>query len=228
MLKKHMAACLVATAFAAAPALAQTSTAPATTAPATTAPATTAPATTAPMSTTGASGSMSGQFMAMPERDHFRASKVIGVDIYGSNNERIGEVNEILLDRQGNVDALVIGVGGFLGIGEKNVAVPFKSVEWRWDRDAATSAARPAGAGTGTATTGTTATAPAANPPAGGTAPTATGTTAANTYREAPERGMVRMTKAELEAAPRFAYNPDGANRATTAPATAPATAPKQ
>jgi hypothetical protein len=225
MLKKHMAACLVATAFVAAPALAQTSPAPATSPPAASAPATSAPATSAPM----ASSASSGKFMQSMEADQWRSSKLVGTVLYGANNERIGEVNEIILSKTGQAEAVVVGVGGFLGIGEKNVAVPFSSVEWTYgDRDVSTTAA-----------TRTDVAAPrTANPPATGTTattPPASGTTAAarDNNRGDPDRGILRMTKAELEAAPRFAYNPSDADRnqtRTTAPATntAPATAPKQ
>jgi sporulation protein YlmC with PRC-barrel domain len=217
MLKKHMAACLVATAFMAAPALAQTS----------------------------------SQFMTHMNPDQWRGSKLVGVNIYGQNNEKIGDVNEVLIDRKGNADAIVVGVGGFLGMGEKDVALPFSAVEWKYDRNDLSTAStnRPA-------TTGTTAANPpasgsmAANPPATG-APATTGTTAANRPATAdrsnmdrgyPDHGVVHFTKDELKNAPTFRYSMnDDTSRAnaparTTAPAntnppastTAPATAPKQ
>ena len=44
--------------------------------------------------------------------------------MYGANNENIGEINDVLINRNGQVVAVIIGVGGFLGIGEKDVAVP--------------------------------------------------------------------------------------------------------
>ena len=50
--------------------------------------------------------------------------------MYGANNEKIGDIKEILLDKSGMAQAAVIGVGGFLGIGEKNVAVPFNTLQW--------------------------------------------------------------------------------------------------
>ena len=50
--------------------------------------------------------------------------------MYGPNNERIGDINEVLVDRNGKVDAIVIGAGGFLGIGEKDVALPFSQVKF--------------------------------------------------------------------------------------------------
>src|SRR3954468_708930 len=131
MWRKPLAACLTATALIAAPALAQTAAPPA--------------------AQTGA-----GKFMTQQSATQWRASKLVGLSVYSTNNERIGDVNDVLLDRSGNAEAVVIGVGGFLGIGEKDVAVPYKSVEWKMTSDTArTSANTSAPAGT------------AANPPAG-------------------------------------------------------------
>ncbi len=59
----------------------------------------------------------------------WRASKLIGVGIYGPDDEKVGDVSEVLVDRKGQMQAIVVGVGGFLGIGEKDVAIPFGEVE---------------------------------------------------------------------------------------------------
>ena len=48
--------------------------------------------------------------------------------VYDQSNVRIGEINDAFVDKDGKVVAFIIGVGGFLGIGEKDVAVPFNSV----------------------------------------------------------------------------------------------------
>lgn len=56
-------------------------------------------------------------------------SQLIGLEVVGANNEEIGDVNDILVDKSGKVDALVVGVGGFLGIGEKDVALPMTVFE---------------------------------------------------------------------------------------------------
>ena len=47
----------------------------------------------------------------------WRASKLMGLDVYNEANEKLGDVNELILDRDGKVSAVVIGVGGFLGYG---------------------------------------------------------------------------------------------------------------
>lgn len=70
------------------------------------------------------------RYITQNRRDLWRASKLEGVDVYNDSNEQIGEINEVLVNRQGQVEAVVIGVGGFLGLGEHDVAVPFSALKW--------------------------------------------------------------------------------------------------
>lgn len=61
------------------------------------------------------------------------ASNIIGMPVYdGSRNDsnNLGNINDLVLDASGNVEAAIIGVGGFLGIGEKQVAVDFEALQW--------------------------------------------------------------------------------------------------
>jgi sporulation protein YlmC with PRC-barrel domain len=65
--------------------------------------------------------------------DGHLASNIIGETVYngtGEDAENIGEVNDLVLDAEGNIESIVIGVGGFLGIGEKSVAVEYSEVDW--------------------------------------------------------------------------------------------------
>jgi hypothetical protein len=55
--------------------------------------------------------------------DQLLATKLKGTDVMGSNDEKIGDVSDILFDKDGKVLAYVVGVGGFLGIGAKDVAL---------------------------------------------------------------------------------------------------------
>ncbi len=57
-----------------------------------------------------------------------RVAKLIGVTVKNKAGETVGDINDIVISSDGRVAALVIGVGGFLGMAEKNVAVPFGSV----------------------------------------------------------------------------------------------------
>jgi sporulation protein YlmC with PRC-barrel domain len=49
-------------------------------------------------------------------------------NVYDPNDSKIGEIMDVLVDRSGKATALIVGVGGFLGAGEKDVAVPFDAV----------------------------------------------------------------------------------------------------
>jgi sporulation protein YlmC with PRC-barrel domain len=49
-------------------------------------------------------------------------------NVYDPSDNKIGDVDDVLVDKEGRVTAMIIGVGGFLGMGEKDVAVPFSSV----------------------------------------------------------------------------------------------------
>ncbi len=53
----------------------------------------------------------------------WRASKLVGLNVYNDQNERLGDINEILLDQSGKVHGVIIGVGGFLGMGEREIMV---------------------------------------------------------------------------------------------------------
>jgi sporulation protein YlmC with PRC-barrel domain len=61
--------------------------------------------------------------------DEWLATRLRGTSVLGSDGVKIGSVDDILIDRSGSIKALVIGVGGFLGIGAKDVAIPFKQFQ---------------------------------------------------------------------------------------------------
>jgi putative membrane protein len=76
---------------------------------------------------TGAQGRI--QVISQPGPNHILSSDLTGATVYGANNENIGDISDVVLDREGNVVAVIVGVGGFLGIGEKAVAIPFDALE---------------------------------------------------------------------------------------------------
>jgi sporulation protein YlmC with PRC-barrel domain len=160
---------------------------------------------------TQATATPSGGFMTQAQKGEYRASKFTGINIYNNNDENVGEVNEVMVDKDGSIRAVVIGVGGFLGIGEKNVALPFKSIQWV-DTPRATAAATNPPATTTTPATGTNAantglTGTTGTTGAAGTGVDATGTVAAaNMNRDYPDHGMINMTKDQLQNAPEFKY----------------------
>src|ERR1700742_956114 len=60
----------------------------------------------------------------------WRASKLVGVDVYNEANEKIGDINDVILDKAGKVENVILGVGGFLGMGEHYVAVAYDKLKW--------------------------------------------------------------------------------------------------
>ncbi len=58
------------------------------------------------------------------------AEELIGKNVYGRDNEKIGEVDDVILDANGQAKQLVVSSGGFLGIGEKQVAVDYTAANW--------------------------------------------------------------------------------------------------
>jgi sporulation protein YlmC with PRC-barrel domain len=68
---------------------------------------------------------------AAAHRDgQWRGSKLIGLNVYNDNNEKIGDIAELIVDKSSKVDNVVLGVGGFLGMGEHYVAVPMEKLKW--------------------------------------------------------------------------------------------------
>ena len=220
MLKLKFAAGLAAAALMTSAALAQTSPAPA-------GGQSPAPAPQTQTQTQSMPGG--GQFMTTMPANMMRASKLMGVDVYGSDNQKIGDVDELILGKDGKIEAIVVGIGGFLGIGQKDVAIPYDQVQWMSSEEARTAAGTQTG-GTTTAGGVTTPAAPAgtAGQPAttgstgaGGTMGTAgTTTTAGAASDTTPARAMVKMSKADLQNAPEFRYTAAAATTGTGAGAT--------
>ena len=65
----------------------------------------------------------------MIKADQMRASKIIGSTVYDRSNQKLGSVQDIVLDKDGKVAAVVVGVGGLLGVGGKNVAVKLSDIK---------------------------------------------------------------------------------------------------
>ncbi|MEJ0077865.1 MAG: PRC-barrel domain-containing protein [Alphaproteobacteria bacterium] len=116
---KHMMAITAVSAFALTSALAQTSSPP--TSPPPAASSTTMPSPSA--SATMPSTTATGKFVTKQSPDQFLASKFKGTDVIGTDDKKIGDVSDVLFDKDKKVLAYIVGVGGFLGIGSKDVAL---------------------------------------------------------------------------------------------------------
>ena len=238
MLRGYTAALLVATALTAGPALAQTTTGGNETKPSAAgapapAPMTPAPSTAATTGSTSATQTASKDagdhsYIIEEAADSWRASKVIGLSVYNEQDEKVGSINELLFNKDGKVEGVVIGVGGFLGIGESNVGVNYSELKWSMtapkSNSTVASSTAPAGStanptGTGTLATpglgnpGTTPAAPGAAtrpaPSSAGTAGTPTLASASNTDRPPayPDHAILpNASKDQLKKAPQFKY----------------------
>lgn len=117
-----------------------------------------------------------GNFMTQQPNGEWRASKLVGVDVYSSDNQKVGTINDILLTSSGTAGAVVIGSGGVLGAGQKDVAVSFNQVNW--SEQGRTIAA-------------------------GDTNSNQAATAAAQGY---PDRAILEMSKSAFDSAPAFTY----------------------
>src|SRR5581483_1396162 len=69
------------------------------------------------------------EFVMSQKPDQWLASKFKGTDVIGTDGKTIGDVTDILFDKTGKIEAYVVSVGGFLGVGSKQVAVAPASFE---------------------------------------------------------------------------------------------------
>jgi hypothetical protein len=72
---------------------------------------------------TASPSASSAKFVSSQRPDQFLASKFKGTNVIGADDAKIGSVSDILFDKDGKIEAYVVGVGGFLGIGSKDVAL---------------------------------------------------------------------------------------------------------
>jgi sporulation protein YlmC with PRC-barrel domain len=134
-------------------------------------------------------GNMAPSATSSSFQGNWRASKVVGLNVYNDNNQSIGSINDLLMDKSGNIKAMVIGVGGFLGVGEHLVAIPFEKVKFvnepvAYIGTAGNSSSQPV-------TTGSA----------------STSTTASKSNGWYPDHAVLNATRDELKAMPEFKYS---------------------
>jgi sporulation protein YlmC with PRC-barrel domain len=135
----------------------------------------------------------------------WRASKVVGLSVYNDTNEKLGSINDLLMDKSGNIKVVVLGVGGFLGMGEHLVAVPLDKVKFVNEPVAYTGTASTAAPSGG----GSMMNPPATRPPTSTTTGSAGAGSAAATKSNPwyPDHAVFNATKDELKAMPEFKYS---------------------
>ena len=124
---------------------------------------------------------------AIQTSGQWRASKLVGVDVYNPQNEKIGDISEVLIDQSGKVTGVVIGVGGFLGMGQHEVLVKLEDLKFVNEPIRTTST---------TTTTGT-------NP---SVSTTATRPARATNEKWYPDHATMNATKDQLKAMAAFKY----------------------
>jgi len=174
MLKKYLATAMIGSALLAPVAFAETPAAP--------------DPNPAQMSTTKASS-----------EGEWRASKVVGLSVYNNSDQNVGSINDLLTDRSGAIKTVVIGVGGFLGMGEHLVAVPFDKIKFVDQPVAPPPAASNLPNTRPPSSTTTTGAAPSSNTP-----PATAASLKSDWY---PDHAVFNATKDELKAMPQFSYS---------------------
>ena len=114
----------------------------------------------------------------------WRASKVAGLNVYNQQNEKLGDIKEVLIDASGRVAGVVVGVGGFLGMGEHDIMLPMSKLKFVNEPVRTSSsepAKRPATTGSGTSATRTD-------------------------VNVLPDHAVLNATKDQLKAMPKFKY----------------------
>ena len=119
----------------------------------------------------------------MALKGSWRASKLMGLNVYNEANEKLGDVNELLVDKSGKIEAVVIGIGGFLGMGEHDIAVSMDKLKFV-EEPVQTSS-------TSTATTGAA----------------SSNATNRNANDWVPDHAVMSGNKEQLKALPQFKYS---------------------
>ena len=143
----------------------------------------------------------------MHREGEWRASKLVGINVYNEANEKIGDVNDVILGKSGRVENVVLGVGGFLGMGEHYVAVAYDKLKWTNEPPRSTTASTTTSTSTRAAANGDSPARTAADSSAKttGAATTTAEDRKANGYWY-PDHAVYNATKDQLKAMPQFRY----------------------
>ena len=143
MFMKSLAAALIGASLIAAPALAQSSDTKAPPAKSDATQQKAAPAKTDEKAAPAKSAATKNEQNASATGE-WQGSELIGLNVYNGQNEKIGDIKELMVNKEGRIDTVVIAVGGFLGMGEHDVAVKFSELKWQDEPVRSTTSSRPA------------------------------------------------------------------------------------
>jgi hypothetical protein len=134
-------------------------------------------------------------------KGQWRLYKMIGLDVYNQNNEKLGDIAEFLTDQNGKIKTVILGVGGFLGMGEHQVALSFDKLKFVNEPVLPTTVANAPATTT-----------PATNVDNNARTTTSAATTNVRPVRTAneqwyPDHAVIDATKDQLKAMTEFKYN---------------------
>lgn len=134
----------------------------------------------------------------------WRASKLVGVNVYNESNESLGSINDLIVDNSGSIKNVIIGVGGFLGVGERYISVSFDKLKWSNEPVKTAAATPPAGGMDSQRTVGSTST----TPPGPSSSSTMANSTAVKSDAKTwyPDHAVLSASKDEVKAMPEFKY----------------------
>ena len=145
-------------------------------------------------SSSSSSASSNSQQQNASSMNLWQSSKLIGLNVYNQQNNKIGDIKELLLDKDGKVTQVAIGVGGFLGMGEHDVAVKWTDLKFS-DQPVKSS----------TTTSSNTMGSPAKT--TGSASSASSASSSSNTKKNYPDHAELNATKDQLKAMPQFNYS---------------------
>src|SRR5262249_10229804 len=120
----------------------------------------------------------------------WQASKLINMNVYNDQNEKIGDIKELMVDKSGKIESVAIAVGGFLGVGGHDVSVKLSELKWVNEPVKSTTSSN-SSSNNRPATTGTS----------------SSSSSTSSTKRNYPDHAVLSATKDQLKAMPQFDYN---------------------
>jgi hypothetical protein len=162
------------------------------------------------------SGLMAGTALAQSSKGEWRTSKLVGVNVYNESNEKLGSIDELIMNKEGKVDKVIIGVGGFLGVGQRDIAVNFDQLKFT-DQPVPSSTASTSPTTSGSST-------PPSSPAPSSTSSSTVGTSTASSRTTAdewyPDHAVMSATKDQLKSMPEFKYSESTSSSSTSSSTT--------
>jgi sporulation protein YlmC with PRC-barrel domain len=155
------------------------------------------------------SGLMAGTALAQSSKGEWRASKMVGVNVYNDSNEKLGSIDELIMNKEGKIDKVIIGVGGFLGVGQRDIAVNFDQLKFTDQPVPSTTASTSA-----PSTSSPSSTAPSSTV---GSSSSSARTNADEWY---PDHAVMSASKDQLKSMPEFKYSESTSSTTTTSSGT--------